>query len=75
MAAKKKTSKSSPAKAGEDNLHKQIEAETDDPFERSARVSNETSSNGKFSTHEVAPKNDPRDGDLILQYRGAPRKD
>lgn len=56
------------------NLHKQIDAEEDDPFVRGARVSEETSSDGKFSTYEVAPKKDPRDGDLILQHRGEPSK-
>ena len=33
-----------------------------------------TSNDGRFSTYEVAPKNDPRDGDLILQQRGTPDK-
>lgn len=55
-------------------LHKQIDAEEDDPFIRAARVSEETSNDGKFSTYEVAEKKDPRDGDLILQYRGKPDK-
>lgn len=53
-------------------LQKQIEQETEDPFDRAGRVAAETSSDGRFSSYEVAPKNDPRDGDLILQYRGAP---
>jgi hypothetical protein len=44
------------------NLHKRIEQETDSPFERSARVSEETSSDGKFSEYEVAPKQNPEDG-------------
>lgn len=57
-----------------DNLHKQIEREEDDPFAASARVSEETSSDGKFSTYEYAKKKDARDGDLILQYRGKPSK-
>ena len=57
-----------------DNLHKQIDKDEDDAFTRSARVSEETSSDGKFSTYEYAPKKDPRDGDLILQYRGEPSK-
>jgi hypothetical protein len=54
------------------NPHKRIEQETDSPFERSARVSEETSSDGKFSEYEVAPKRNPEDGTLIQQYRGAP---
>jgi hypothetical protein len=54
------------------NLHKQIEEDTDNAFERSARVSEETSSDGKFSVYELTPKKDPKDGDLHLQYRGAP---
>lgn len=54
------------------NLHKQIDENEDDPFVAAARVSEETSSDGKFSTYEVAPKKDARDGDLILQYRGKP---
>jgi hypothetical protein len=57
------------------NRHKQIDDTVDDPFERAARVQTETSSDGKFSTTVVAPKKDPRDGDLILQYRGAPKED
>lgn len=57
------------------NKHKEIDRQEKDPFERSARVSEETSSDGKFSTYEYAPKKDPRDGDLILQYRGAPKED
>lgn len=52
---------------------KKIEKQESDPFVKAARVSEETSSDGKFSTYEVAPKNDPRDGDLILQYRGEPK--
>ena len=56
------------------SLHKQIEDEESDPFAASARVSEETSSDGKFSTYEYAPKKDARDGDLILQYRGKPGK-
>ncbi len=57
------------------NKHKEIESQTDDPFTRSARVSEETSSDGKFSTYEIAPKKNPLDGDLIVQYRGAPKED
>ena len=57
------------------NKQKQIEESTDDPFKRNARVQEETSSDGRFSVYEVAPKKDPRDGDLILQWRGAPGKD
>lgn len=52
--------------------HKQIDKQEKDPFVRGSRVSEETSSDGKFSSYEVAPKKDPRDGDLILQWRGAP---
>ena len=54
--------------------HEEIDQSVDDPFMRSARVSEETSSDGRFSTYELAPKKDPRDGDLILQYRGAPEE-
>ena len=57
------------------NRHKEIEQSEKDPFARSARVQEETSSDGKFSTYEVAPKNDPLAGDLILQWRGAPERD
>lgn len=57
------------------NRHKELDEKVDDPFVRAARVSEETSSDGRFSTYEVAPKKDPRDGDLILQYRGVPKKD
>jgi hypothetical protein len=56
------------------NLHKQIDETEDDPFVKAARVSEETSSDGKFSTYEYAPKKDERDGDLILQYRGEPKE-
>jgi hypothetical protein len=56
------------------NRQKEIEQKVDDPFERAARVQEETSNDGKFSTYEYAPKKDPRDGDLILQYRGAPKR-
>ena len=54
------------------NRQKEIEQSVDDRFERAARVQEETSSDGRFSTYEVAPKKDPLDGDLILQFRGAP---
>jgi hypothetical protein len=54
--------------------HKEIDRKEKDPFTRSARVSEETSSDGKFSTYELAEKKDPRDGDLILQYRGEPKE-
>lgn len=37
-----------------------------------SRETERTSSDGRFSTYEVAPKKDPRDGDLILQQRGEP---
>lgn len=39
-----------------------------------ARELEETSNDGKFSTYEVTKKNDPRDGDLIIQHRGKPSK-
>lgn len=58
-----------------DNRHKQIEEQTDDPFQRAARVQEETSNDGKFSTYERVPGRFPEDGDLILQWRGAPRED
>lgn len=48
------------------NKQKEIEAEESDPFAQSARVSEETSSDGKHSTYERA-------NDLILQYRGEPK--
>jgi hypothetical protein len=57
------------------NRHKELDEQEIDPLTRAARVSEETSSNGKFSTYEIAPKKDPRDGDLIVQYRGAPKGD
>ena len=59
--------------ARRESKHKEIDRSEKDPFIRSARVSEETSSDGKFSTYEYAPKKDPRDGDLILQYRGEPK--
>ena len=46
----------------------------DDQVKR-PEVLEQTSSDGKFSTYEVAPKKDPLAGDLILQYRGAPKED
>lgn len=57
-----------------ENLHKRIDREESDPFARSARVQEETSNDGKFSTYERVPGRFPEDGDLILQYRGAPKK-
>jgi hypothetical protein len=60
--------------ARKDSKQKEIESKEDDPFAAHARVQEETSSDGKFSTYERAPKKDARDGDLILQYRGAPEK-
>jgi hypothetical protein len=57
------------------NLHKEIDEKVDDVFQRHARVQEETSSDGRFSTYEIAEKTDPRAGDLILQYRGAPKED
>lgn len=57
------------------NRHKELDQSVEDPSERAARVAEETSSDGKFSTYELAPKKDPRDGDLILQYRGEPKED
>jgi hypothetical protein len=56
------------------NRHKEIDKQEADPSTRAARVSEETSSNGRFSIYEVAPKKDPRDGDLTLQYRGTPKE-
>lgn len=73
MAAKKNRPAGDPP-AGPPG-QREIEAETTDRDERIARVAAETSSDGRFSTYEVAPKRDPRDGDLIVQYRGAPRED
>ena len=55
-----------------ENRHKQLDQKVEDDTERAARVWTETSSDGRFSTYELAPKKDPRDGDLILQYRGEP---
>lgn len=52
--------------------HKEIDRQEEDDTTRAARVWSETSSDGKLSTYELAPKKDPRDGDLILQYRGEP---
>jgi hypothetical protein len=71
MPAKKKKAAAA-GKSGGASRHKEIDEQTTDPFERAARV--QTSNDGKFSTYEIAPKNDPRDGDLILQYRGEPKK-
>lgn len=56
------------------NKHKEIDQSDSEPLAKAARVSEETSNDGKFSTYEVAEKKDPRDGDLILQYRGKPDK-
>lgn len=56
------------------NRHKEIDKSVDDEVKRPA-VLQETSSDGKFSTYEIAPKKDPRDGDLHLQYRGEPKED
>jgi hypothetical protein len=56
------------------NAHKEIDSKVDDQVKRPV-VLQETSSDGKFSTYEVAPKTDPLAGDLILQYRGAPKDD
>jgi hypothetical protein len=57
------------------NKQREIESrDHDNPFEKNAEVQEETSNDGKFSEYQYAPKKDPRDGDLILQYRGAPRK-
>lgn len=54
------------------NRHKEIDETVDDEVKRPV-VLEETSSDGKFSTYEYAPKKDPRDGDLIQQYRGVPK--
>jgi hypothetical protein len=56
------------------NRHKEIEQSTDDPFERAARVQEETSNDGKFSTYERVSTPNPEDADLILQWRGAPEE-
>jgi hypothetical protein len=56
------------------NRHKEIERSTDDPFERAARVQEETSNDGKFSTYERVSTPNPEDADLILQWRGAPEE-
>lgn len=61
-------------KAKSTNKQKEIEASDRDVFEKHAAIQEQTSNDGKFSEYEVAPKKDPRDGDLILQYRGAPKK-
>lgn len=53
------------------NLHKQIEAEVDDPAERAGRVGRETSSDGRFSIYERVKV---PGGELIQQFRGAPKK-
>lgn len=53
---------------------KKLDQSEEDPFARHARVQVETSNDGKFSTYEYTKKKDPRDGDLILQYRGEPKK-
>jgi hypothetical protein len=63
------------ARKKSENRHKEIDKSVKDDSERAARVVEETSSNGKFSTYELAKKKDARDGDLILQYRGEPKKD
>jgi hypothetical protein len=62
------------AKKAVANKQREIEASDEDVFQKHARVQTETSNDGKFSEYEYAPKKDPRDGDLILQYRGAPKK-
>jgi hypothetical protein len=61
MASKKKA-----------NRHQEIDRTVDDPAERAARVQEETSNDGRFSTYERVPGRFPEDGDLIVQYRGAP---
>jgi hypothetical protein len=43
-------------------------------FTEVAKEIERTSSDGRFSRYEYAPKKDPRDGDLILQQRGEPDK-
>jgi hypothetical protein len=62
-------------KKAEANRHKEIEQSTDDPFQRAARVQEETSNDGKVSTYERVPGRFPEDSDLILQWRGAPKED
>ena len=59
-------------KAKTDSRHKEIDATVDDADKRPVVLA-ETSSDGQFSTYEVAPKKDPLAGDLILQYRGEPK--
>lgn len=49
---------------------KEIDRKVKDPFERSARVSEETSNDGKFSTYERVKV---PGGELILQHRGEPK--
>lgn len=61
-------------KKAQQTRQEEIEASDADVFEKHARVQTETSNDGKFSRYEYAPKNDPRDGDLILQYRDVPKK-
>jgi hypothetical protein len=55
-----------------ENRHKELDKKVEDGTERAALVWEQTSSDGRFSTYELAPKKDPRDGDLTLQYRGEP---
>jgi hypothetical protein len=73
-ASKGKRSSAGKKPAEEPNVHKHLDESVQDPAERRALVQQQTSNDGRFSTYEVTPKNDPRDGDLILQYRGAPRE-
>lgn len=54
--------------------HKTIEKQESDPFQRAARVQEETSNDGKFSTYERVPGRFPEDSDVIVQYRGEPKK-
>jgi hypothetical protein len=69
--AKSKASK----KKDSTNKQREIEAKDhDNPFEKNAEVQEETSSDGKFSEYERQPSKDRWDGDLILQYRGAPKE-
>ena len=57
-------------KAPSEPKQKEIERQEDDPFRAHARVQQETSNDGKFSTYERVKV---PGGELILQYRGAPK--
>lgn len=61
------------AKSKQKSESKKIDGGVRD-FTEVAKEKERTSNDGRFSTYEYAPKNDPRDGDLILQQRGEPDK-